>query len=334
MLKISKSRKIGFGVFLIFASLISSVVAANISINTEGRVEFGQGLYRVAACDSTVEIEPVSNTPPNIDEILIRGLDITSCPGTYLRIKLYGSGTTPLNLYEESTTAVNRLLLYINGQSNRLTGVDFLNARGLVPNPYSDECINGLYQNCKTDGYLDMNFQGGVYSFFFANPMSFGSYEYSTIETSSEPFTEIEECDVSPTITKVSDGSLMEAVYIDDLDVPNCAGKYVRIRFYGSSPNSTPLNIYNQNGVLVNRIQLYINGRSDFLDGLDFLDAQGLIPSPYQACSGGLNVACKSDGYMSLDYFNGRYTVTFETPTAIFDNVARNEVDAANQLQN
>jgi hypothetical protein len=329
-MKVSSSRKVGLGVFLIVASFISSVVAANININTDGRVEFGQGLYQVGACDSLVDISAESNGT-NITEVIIDGLDITSCPNTYLRIKIYGSGTTPLNLYEESTTAVNRLLLYINGQSGRLNGIDFLNSRGLVPNPY-EECTEPLNITCKSDTYLDFDYFEGRYRAIFNFPMaSSGSFSSFTIETSGEPFTEINSCDVSPTITKVAAGSLMESVYIDNLDVPNCEDKYIRIRFYDS--NSNLLNIYNENGVLVNRIQFYVNGQSDFLDGLDFLNSQGLIPNPYQDCSGGLNSTCKSDGFMSLDYFNGRYTVTFETPTAVFNDVARNEVDVADELQ-
>ena len=188
MASVTQSQKIFVGSILILLSFLSTVFAANFTINTDGRVEFGQGLYQVGACDSLVDIQAESNGT-NITEILIDGLDIRSCPDTYVRIKIYGDGVTPLNLYQESTTAVNRLLFYINGQGGRLSGIDFLNSQGLVPNPY-DECeFPLLFPTCKSDGYLDLAYSDGTYTAIFRTPLANGgAFTSFTLETADEVF--------------------------------------------------------------------------------------------------------------------------------------------------
>ena len=137
MIRLNNSQKLFIGALLIFLSVISSVVAATVTINTNNRVEFGQGLYQVKACDTFISVTAESNGT-NMNRVYIDGLDITKCPDTHFRIKFYGTGSTPLNIYQDSGTAVNRLLLYANGSKDLFAGLDFRNARGLIPSPYID----------------------------------------------------------------------------------------------------------------------------------------------------------------------------------------------------
>lgn len=334
MIKISQKQKLLFGVILLGASLLSTVVAATVTINTDNRVEFGQGLYQVGACDSFVDISAKSNGT-NITEVIIDGLDISSCPETYLRIKFFGSGTSPLNLYEESSTAVNRILLFINGRSGRIDGIDFLNSRGLIPNPYQPSCNDPFLTDCKSDGFLKMDYFQGRYHLIFVDPMAVpAAFNSFTIETSGDPFATSTDCNLDPVITAVqqSSGSGLSGFIIDNLTIQNCQGKYIRTRFYPSGTNASPLPLYQDTETAVSRVLLYVNGQSDFLNGLEFIHSRGLRVQSYQPCPSGLNLDCKTDGILSLDYFNGRYTLTFQNPLATFSNVSRYQVDVANEL--
>lgn len=337
MIKISQKQKLLFGVFLLFASLISTVVAATVTINADNRVEFGQGLYRVGACDSFVDIKARSNGT-NITQVIIDGLDIKSCPDTYIRIKFYGPGASPLNLYRETVTAVNRILLKVNGKAGRIEGIDFLNSRGLVPE-YEPFCSDALLINCKSDGFLDLDYLEGRYRLIFTNPMAVPeAFNSFTIETSSEEFNTSTVCTLDPLVTRVAQnpGSLMKGFILDNLTIQNCQGKYIRVRFYSSSPTSSPppapLAIYQDSVTAVTDVTLYVNGQSDFLTGLDFLHSQGIRVLSYQPCSGGIDPDCRKDQYLTLDYFNGRYTITFETPLATFNSVTHQQVDVSNSL--
>ena len=85
--------------------LISSTFAINITINGNNRVEFGQGIYRIQACDQYVALEFKStsvyaNGYSRVGNIVFKGLDVSKCKGTAMRLKLYQTGNqTALNLY-------------------------------------------------------------------------------------------------------------------------------------------------------------------------------------------------------------------------------------------
>ena len=91
--------------------LISSTFAINITINGNNRVEFGQGVYQIKACDQYVALEFVStnayaNGYSRVGAIIFKGLDVQKCKGTAMRLRLYKSGSsTPLNLYTNSTSS-------------------------------------------------------------------------------------------------------------------------------------------------------------------------------------------------------------------------------------
>lgn len=315
-MKLNRSQKLIIGASLVFLSLISSVVAATVTINTNNRVEFGQGLYQVAACDSFISVSAESNGT-NMTEVIIDGFDITNCPDTYIRLKFYGSGSAPLNLYSDSGVAVSRILLYANGNNDLYEGLDFLNARGLVPSPYTT-CSEFLLTYCKSDGFLSLDYFNGRYRLIFETPMaSVGLIESFTVETTRERPVEVIACNTVLLVSTVADSGMLKEVILDGLDIRNCPGKYTRVRFFQGA-NATPLALYREGGIDVNRIlvRATTNSNPDLLTGLDIVNGQGLIPNSYSDCSTGLRPYCRTDGYISVDYYQGRYSFVFDTPLA------------------
>lgn len=128
------------GAALLLAPMVTTVLAATVSLNNDNRVEFGQGLYAVEACDSFVDLDgrPGSVQPDGfsyVNSVIIRGLNVTSCPETYIRIRIKheDTPTTLLNLFQESDTPVNRILLQSNGSSDLSQALDLFNRNNQSP---------------------------------------------------------------------------------------------------------------------------------------------------------------------------------------------------------
>lgn len=85
--------------------LVSSTFALNITINSNERFEFGQGIYQIKACDQFVSLEfkstsAYANGFSRVGNIIFKGLDVDKCKGTAMRLRLYQTGVnTPLNLF-------------------------------------------------------------------------------------------------------------------------------------------------------------------------------------------------------------------------------------------
>jgi hypothetical protein len=95
-------------IFLVCGGLfIQTTLASNISLNSNGRVEFGQGVTKTLACDTNgVTISSTSNFVNAqgagshvLRSIKVSGVDSSSsgCQGEYLTIKAYGN-TAPAPL--------------------------------------------------------------------------------------------------------------------------------------------------------------------------------------------------------------------------------------------
>jgi len=116
--------------------VLSSTLAANISINSGSNVEFGQGVSGAAACDANLTITPGSsfqNTGGstgtfNLGSITVNDSATTSsstsglaaCAGKYIRLAAYDSSTaTPLTIASGSTsgTGYSTIELYIASAS-------------------------------------------------------------------------------------------------------------------------------------------------------------------------------------------------------------------------
>jgi len=124
-----KSAPLFIGIFLVLLSAIGATFAANISINGSNKIEFGQGVYVVEACNGWIQItlgygSPDSDGDSSITDFVINGLDTRACTSTNIEFKAYGT-TTQLDLYntyasadvnEETPIAVNLFTLRIDDQ--------------------------------------------------------------------------------------------------------------------------------------------------------------------------------------------------------------------------
>jgi hypothetical protein len=93
-------------IFVLAAALIfgATTLASNFSISG-GRIEYGQGLFRVKACDSwiSVGLYPTAatyNGLSRVQSVELIGLDPNACKGNLLRFQFYDSSTaTALPMY-------------------------------------------------------------------------------------------------------------------------------------------------------------------------------------------------------------------------------------------
>jgi len=107
---------LGAGV-LVGALAIGSTFASNISLNSGNNFEFGQGIATTTACDGDgIEVTPYSsftNAPGavthKLTSIRISGIDSSACDGKTFRIKAYGDGPDPLDLFSWETGVWNDL---------------------------------------------------------------------------------------------------------------------------------------------------------------------------------------------------------------------------------
>lgn len=88
---------------------VGTTLAANISLNGGGNVEFGQGVAATTACDEDgISVKPFSTFinatgagSHKLTSIRISGVDSRAeqCSAKTFRIKAYGDGDQPLNLF-------------------------------------------------------------------------------------------------------------------------------------------------------------------------------------------------------------------------------------------
>jgi len=110
-----KPIKLFLGVGVLVGTLaIGSTFASNISLNSGGNYEFGQGIATTTACDEDgIEVTPFStftNAPGavthKLTSIRISGVDSQAgaCDGKTFKIKAYGDGPDPLDLFRYKIT--------------------------------------------------------------------------------------------------------------------------------------------------------------------------------------------------------------------------------------
>ena len=118
----SKSRPQRFlGILLISLGLISTTVAANISLGND-RIELGQGLYQIKACDQWVAVglyptEAIYGGLSRIDTVELVGLDPRLCRNVLFNIKIYDANDTLLSIFTGTTSdgtegSVQQISLY------------------------------------------------------------------------------------------------------------------------------------------------------------------------------------------------------------------------------
>ncbi len=79
---------------------MSTTLAGTITINTNGAVEFGQGLVTTAACDSDLSVTPTSSFDTSSDTFTVSSLTIgkigSGCYGKYFKVTAYDSSGSAL----------------------------------------------------------------------------------------------------------------------------------------------------------------------------------------------------------------------------------------------
>ena len=188
----SRFRK-WFGVFLLSYSVLAYGLAQTITLNNNNRVEFGQGVFTLKACDSfiSVTLTPSSATysgtkadgtsytnSSRVKNIILSGLDTVKCAGKNVKVQLYtDSSATPMALYTDSgSLQVSRALFNVNSNSS-------------TPRADALTVINGYGSNIGyADGYhyLDFNDKTAEYTLIFTYPLALVSDVHRvTIETSN-----------------------------------------------------------------------------------------------------------------------------------------------------
>jgi hypothetical protein len=115
--------------FLILAFILGgSTLASNFSIGG-GRIEYGQGLFKVAACDSWISIGlyPTAATYggySRVQSVELIGLNPVSCANKVLRFKFYGTGPSPLDMYFGITGTDTNTATATTGNANTLSVYD------------------------------------------------------------------------------------------------------------------------------------------------------------------------------------------------------------------
>lgn len=107
---------------------MSTTLAGTITIGTNNRVEFGQGLVNTAACDSAITVTPAasfSNTGSDSDTFTVTSITLSgieggataassNCMGKYLTVRAYaGSSGTALTFDATTGSDANNLKFQI-----------------------------------------------------------------------------------------------------------------------------------------------------------------------------------------------------------------------------
>ncbi len=177
---------------LVFAAIGASL-AQTITLNTTGRVEFGQGVVTLKACDSfiSISLSPSSATfsgtrangssyvnASRVKNIRFSSLDTRACAGKRIKVELFdNTNASAMNLFTDADSiAVSKVILVIDPDRNidRADAVTLLNGKGQNIG-YFDS-----YQ------FLDFNPDNASYTLIFSSPLALMSDVYRlTIETTS-----------------------------------------------------------------------------------------------------------------------------------------------------
>ncbi|CAB4331399.1 MAG: hypothetical protein F2690_00680 [Actinobacteria bacterium] len=99
------------GLLIIALVAVGATYASNISINGSNRIEFGQGVYAVEACNGWVQIQIPTVSPDAsgyspITGFLIDGVDPDQCRSTLLHFKAFSNlSSEPIPLFSSTDPA-------------------------------------------------------------------------------------------------------------------------------------------------------------------------------------------------------------------------------------
>jgi len=167
------------GVALLAFAFVGAALAQTISLNTNGRVEFGQGSVTLKACDSFISIsltpsaatfsgtnaagDPYENAS-RVKSMQFSGLDTRACAGRSIKVELYiDNSTTPMAIYSDTQTASVAKATLVIDPDKTLDRADVITL------------LNGLDQNIgKSDSFqsLTYNSSNAVYTLEFSSPLA------------------------------------------------------------------------------------------------------------------------------------------------------------------
>jgi hypothetical protein len=181
------------GVALLVYAVIGGALAQTITLNTNGRVEFGQGVVTLKACDSfiSISLSPSESTfsgtrangqsytsSPHVKNIIFSGLNVRACAGKRIKVQLFTNvNQTPMNLFTDADAiSVNSAILVVDPSTTiaREDAITLLNGKGQNIG-YFDE-----YQ------FLEYDPDTAIYTLIFTNPLALMSDVYRlTVETTN-----------------------------------------------------------------------------------------------------------------------------------------------------
>lgn len=161
-------KKLLIGLALVVAT-IGTTFASTLSINTNNRVTFGQGLYQIKACDGWIKISfEKTDTAGGVMEngsmvqavsaVNVDSFNSLACKNTNFKIKLFKTGVaTALNLYtQENSTASNQVWLSVDNSGV----VTLLDTSGTNLGEFGDTAVG-----------LGMDSETGRYTIYFFTPL-------------------------------------------------------------------------------------------------------------------------------------------------------------------
>lgn len=188
-----RGSKLLIGLSLIVLSATGLTLAASFTINS-GRIEFGQGIYKIQSCDQWIAINLVPTEASydgesRIANVQISGLDATRCRGSNFKIQFYptGASATAMPLFSEGTTPIDRLLLSVSSDVSkvRANAVSFIDGSGRLITANLTEDGSGIAFDRWQ--YLTYTTTSGVYSVSFTRPLATVSAVTSlTVQSASQ----------------------------------------------------------------------------------------------------------------------------------------------------
>jgi hypothetical protein len=130
--KNNKVLKVLLGISaLIAVPVIGTTLAASITINSSGAIQFGQGVVSTAACDTAISTSlttAFSSGAFVLDKITLSNLNTTptssntGCGGQYLKVRVYDSGGSLVAIDSAATTTtVIQFLIPTSGSTQPVT---------------------------------------------------------------------------------------------------------------------------------------------------------------------------------------------------------------------
>lgn len=161
-------KKLSIGLALLVIT-VGTTLATTLTINTNNRVTFGQGLYQIRACDGWIKISFEKTDTANgvmdggsrvqaVSAVNIDSFNSLACKNTNFKIKLFKTGVpTALFLYtQENSTDSNQVWLSVDNSGV----VTLLDTSGKNLGEFGDSAVG-----------LGIDSDTGRYTIYFFNPL-------------------------------------------------------------------------------------------------------------------------------------------------------------------